>query len=189
MVDYTPDMNKIIVGYSPSDFFYSSVDNPPSSEDCKTYQDDNELGRIDWETNCNESNINTYKDDCVKIELCKNSQKVKDLYDHNKWKSENHERNLNTLSIYRVEYIGMWNLGIGIVGLLIAIYYLFSKNDFVKNVGKMAGNLTEKIKESIGSKMVLGTGTGIIPATGQTSGPESKNILTKGGKSGKFYRF
>ena len=170
MVDNTPDMNKIIVGYSPGDFFYSSVDNDLTADQCKNY-----LSDPSWKTRCNEANLADNESDCINVELCKNSQNVQQLYDKNKRKGENHERTMNTLSIYRTEYITMWNLGIAIVGLLIAIYYLFSKSTVVKMAGDLAGNISTRISEMT------------TPSQGQTRvSEEEEPAETKGGRSMRF---
>ena len=165
MVDNTTDVDKIIVGYSPGDFFYSTVENNLDADTCKTYQLD-----PSWIEKCNEANFADNKADCINVELCKNSKNVQTLYDRNRKKSENHERNLNTLSIYRTEYITMWNLGIAIVGLLISIYYLFSSSGAVKMATDLVDQVSTRFTEMTGSQGqtgVLDRGVGTGPGRGR----------------------
>jgi hypothetical protein len=169
MVDNTADMNKLVVGYNPGDFFYSTVENAPDANTCKTYLSNPSK----WSTRCNESNLADNKLDCVKVELCKNSQNVKTLYDGNKRKSENHERNLNTLAIYRTEYITMWNLGMAIVGLLVSAYYLFWGSNLVQMTGNLATNISSRI---------LGPGSNAPADQGQTDTNETAPPLARGGR-------
>jgi hypothetical protein len=165
MVDNTTDVDKIIVGYSPGDFFYSTVENKLDADTCKTYQLD-----PSWIEKCNEANFADNKTDCINVELCKNSQYAQTLYDRNRKKSENHERNLNTLSIYRTEYITMWNLGIAIVGLLISIYYLFSSSGAVKMATDLVDQVSTRFTEMTGMQGqtgVLDRGVGTGPGRGR----------------------
>jgi hypothetical protein len=171
MVDNTTVVDKIIVGYSPGDFFYSTVENELDADICKTYQLD-----PSWTEKCNEANFADNKADCINVELCKNSKNVQTLYDRNRRKSENHERNLNTLSIYRTEYITMWNLGIAIVGLLISIYYLFSSSGAVKMASDLAEKVSSRFSEMTGSQGqtgVLEGGPGAGPGRGRVGAMET----------------
>jgi len=193
MVDNTTDVDKIIVGYSPGDFFYSTVENKLDANTCKTYLLDSS-----WKDKCNEANFADNKTDCINVELCKNSQNVQTLYDRNRKKSENHERNLNTLSIYRTEYITMWNLGIAIVGLLISIYYLFSSSGAVKMATDLVDQVSTRFTEMTGSQsqtgvldrgVVTGPGRGRREAEGEgeaeAEGEEKAVPEAKGGRKSR----
>jgi hypothetical protein len=192
MVDNTTDINKIIVGYSPGDFFYSSVENTLTADQCASVLADAHLS-----DKCNEANFEDNQDTCIQAALCKNSQNVKQIYDRNKTKSENHERSMNAHAVYMTEYITMWNLGIAIVGLLIAIYYLF----WGSNVVKVAGDLVEGVSSRFsGPGAVEGEGEGAVE--GQTGNlgrarradgdegeaPPETEEARRGGQSGRSGR-
>ena len=83
---------------------------------------------------------------CINLELCKNNNAVKQMYGYNKSKWETDELNYDTLTIYRTEYIYMCNLGIAIIGMLVAIYYLYAGSSITATVNTAVNMAKEQIK-------------------------------------------
>jgi len=183
MVDNTADINKIIVGYSPGDFFDSSVENDLDADKCAAV-----LANTNLVNKCNEVNFEDNQDICIQAALCKNSRNVKQIYDRNKTKSENHERSMNARAIYMTEYITMWNLGIAIVGLLIAIYYLFWGSNVVKVAGDLVEGVSSRFSGAEGQTGNLGrSGEGVEGAEGPEA-PEGEGVETRRGGKGSVRR-
>lgn len=140
-----PNENKMIVGYSPGDFFYSTVQRNLNDLSCNNYLVSEES------YSCNTNNFKDEKkqettDHCINIELCKNNNLVKQMYGQNKSKWGTDELNYDTLAIYRTEYIFMCNLGIATIGMLVAIYYLYPGSSITTTVNSAVKMITEQLK-------------------------------------------
>jgi len=148
------DTSQMIVGYNPGDFFYSTVSNPPTNATCTTL-----LSGSAAVLDCNSKFIDNSQN-CINLELCKNNAAVKQMYGQSatKWKTD--ELNYDTLAVYRSEYIFMWNLGIATVGMLIAIYYLYSNVNFTKTWDNAVNVVSKRLPQMSNSITVGGPGTG-----------------------------
>lgn len=145
--------SQFVVGYSPGDFFYSTVSNPPDAATCAKYS------ALETTLPC-ESNFKNNAKNCVEIELCKNNDAVKQMYDQSSSKWQSDELNYDILAIYRAEYIFMWNLGIAIIGMLVAIYYLYSSaaGGISKTLNNAINAVSKRLPSS--SSAVGGPGAG-----------------------------
>jgi hypothetical protein len=157
MTDPT-DTSQFVVGYSPGDFFYSTVSNPPNASTCKSYL------TLETPPPC-ESNFTANAQTCVNIELCKNNDAVKQMYDQTSSKWQSDELNYDILAIYRSEYIFMWNLGIAIIGMLVAIYYLYSSAaaGVTKSLNTIINAVSKRLPQGISGSAVGGPGSAAIP--------------------------
>jgi hypothetical protein len=115
--------NNVIIGYSPHDFFYSKITtidtttpfNPSTS--CTS--------NLPTDIDCNDSNFfSTNKANCITTAACKNKTKSDQLLQLNNEYSGSDEKYRNTKSKYDVEYYTMLNLGTGILGVFVYIYFL-----------------------------------------------------------------
>jgi hypothetical protein len=158
-----PGMNNMVVGYSPGDFFYSSVENPPNKEKCHKL--------LSLSIPC-ASNFIDNSQNCIQLELCKNNDAVKQMYNQNASKWGTDELNYDTLTIYRTEYIFMWNLGIAIVGMLVAIYYLFSGSNITSTLNNVSSSVSQRFQQLSNSGNAAVATTAAAAAAGQS--PKSR---------------
>ena len=108
-------INSVVVEYSPADFFYLNTDATPSESECKPIIENTDLDC----TNPQGGDVQK----CYNKELCKNrelAQKISIMQSKN---SGSNEKLANTKSLYNYEYLRTFNLGIGIVGTIVYIYY------------------------------------------------------------------
>jgi|LauGreSBDMM110SN_4_FD.fasta_scaffold43740_3 hypothetical protein len=120
MTDYT----NVLVGYSPTDFFYVKAqqnNQMPSASVCTTL---NPYDTI-WDASCNSANYSSSDDNilnCNHKELCKNKDKAVALthIQHNHIGSD--QNHLDTKNEYNTAIVKTVNLGIGII-LLIGLIY------------------------------------------------------------------
>ena len=147
------DTSQFVVGYSPGDFFYSTVSNPPNAATCKAFSSPETLPAC-------ETNFAKNEKTCIDIELCKNNDAVKQMYDQTSSKWQSDELNYDILAIYRSEYIFMWNLGIAIIGMLVAIYYLYSSAavGITKTLNTITNAVSKRLPQGITGSTVGGPG-------------------------------
>lgn len=152
------DTSQFVVGYSPGDFFYSTVSNPPNASTCQSYL------TLENPPPC-ESKFTENAQTCVNIELCKNNDAVKQMYDQTSSKWQSDELNYDILAVYRSEYIFMWNLGIAIIGMLIAVYYLYSSaaSGVTKTLNTIKNAVSKRLPQGISGSPVGGPGAAAIP--------------------------
>lgn len=165
MTDPT-DASKMIVAYNPGDFFYSTASNPPTNTRCDTLFLVDAAIPIPCDSNFMDNSSN-----CIDRELCKNNAIVKRMYGQNesKWKTD--ELNYDTLAIYRMEYLFMWNLGIAIAGLLIAIYMLYPTAGFTKVWNNTVNAITKRLPQMSNKDTGAAAGTGTINNKTETEEP------------------
>ena len=104
--------NKSVVGYTPNNFFWVSVCDEFNNFNCE------EVSNVDC-TNVNSSNIK----ECYQSQLCQNKYSANWISTVQTTHSGSDERYLDTKHKYNVELRKTFNLGIGVIGLLIFIYY------------------------------------------------------------------
>lgn len=112
--------NKVIVGYSPNDFFYADAISQgvmPTDAECQ------KISPYDhsWDLSCG-SWFSDNSGNCIKKELCINKDKASYLTDIEKKHSSANEKFMNEKMSYDNVLLNTINLGIGIVFLLIIIY-------------------------------------------------------------------
>ena len=118
---YNP--NKLFVGYSPNDFFYSTASElnlMPNNSSCvslKPYD-------TRWDISCNGINFPDASGNCISKELCKNKDYVNTLLNINKKNISSDEKYYNTKDEYNIIFMNTINLGIGCLFLLGSIFNL-----------------------------------------------------------------
>jgi hypothetical protein len=106
--------NDILVGYSPSDFFYAKASQDgkmPSEEQCNILQPYSDV----WDTSCNSNNYATYSNDCYNKELCKNKRNVYWLTNNKNINSGSTQKYLDMNNEYNYQLLTSINLGVGIL--------------------------------------------------------------------------
>jgi len=107
--------NDILVGYSPSDFFYSKASDEgtmPSNSQCgNIYNPSNE----DWEIKCNKTYFSDNANECYNKELCKNRENVYWIYNNNNMNSGSTQKYLDNNQEYNKQLLTTFNLGVGIL--------------------------------------------------------------------------
>ena len=102
----------IVVGYSPTDFFYVKAkenNTMPTKEDCSN------ASMVDVSKTCNIDNYNNNKYDCITAELCKNKDNVSLLSKLQNKHSGSDQNYLDTNQEYKMAFTQTINLGIGII--------------------------------------------------------------------------
>jgi len=161
--------NKMIVGYNPGDFFYSTVENQLTDDIC------NALLPREEQIDCNGS-FTDNSANCVNLELCKNNNSVKQMYGQNKSKGGTDELNYDILTIYRTEYIFMCNLGIAIIGMLVAIYYLYGGSSITATVNSVVNLAKDKMKQASNQ---FSTAAATAATDTKKGGPKAKTAKAK----------
>ena len=114
--------NNIILGYSPSDFFYvKAIENQHMPKVCDTYLKNT---NINGET-CNIENIKNNLENCMNKELCINQQYVNKIYQLQNNHKGSDQKYLDTKQTYSDDLLNIVNLGIGIV---IMITFIIKNN-------------------------------------------------------------
>jgi len=115
--DETPN---VIVGYSPTDFFYVDATNygisitDGSCASLKIYDSA-------WDTSCNSINFTDNSDKCIQKEFCINKAQAGILANTKNSHTGADEKYLDSKSVYNQTITTTYNLGIGIFGLIILI--------------------------------------------------------------------
>jgi hypothetical protein len=104
-------------GYSPNDFFWVSAKEELETINCDSVIDESTT------ITCSDSNINeTDIKTCYQAELCKNKNYSKWLGEIQQKHSGADMRNLDSQNSYNFELRNTFNLGIGILGIMIFSY-------------------------------------------------------------------
>ena len=106
--------NDILVGYSPSDFFYTKANiegKMPTAEQCDTLNP----ASSEWDTKCNLTNFSTNANDCYNKELCKNRTNVYWLTNDKNINSGSTQKYLDMNKEYNYQLLTTFNLGVGIL--------------------------------------------------------------------------
>jgi hypothetical protein len=106
----------IVVGYSPTDFFYVKA------QELSIMPDDCGSITIPTETECNIDNYNDNKTDCMDAALCKNKDHATLISNLQNKHSGSDQNYLDTNQEYKLTVANSINLGIGIlilIGLII----------------------------------------------------------------------
>jgi hypothetical protein len=106
--------NDILVGYSPSDFFYTKAEvegKMPTAEQCDALNPSN----IEWNDKCNSDNFANNATDCFNKELCKNRNSVEWLRQEKNINSGSTQKYLDMNKEYNYQLLTSFNLGVGIM--------------------------------------------------------------------------
>jgi len=120
--------SNILLNYKPSDFYFyvssqlpdqtrSSDSSNISCEELKPYDD------VLWEQKCYTNTSPDYFLSCYQKELCKNRDYANTIIEYSNRYSGSDEKLLNGNDIYNNEFTKIVNLGIGILGLSLFLYY------------------------------------------------------------------
>jgi len=116
--------NEILIGYSPNDFFYSSVYNGgiPTDVSC------NQLNPYEsqWDIKCNTSHFMDNSNNCISQQLCINKDRVKKMQNILNKQTGSDERFDNAKSVYNYTLVNILNLGVGIM-VMIGLIYKYRK--------------------------------------------------------------
>jgi hypothetical protein len=102
----------IVVGYSPTDFFYVKA------QELNIMPDNCGSITIPTETQCNVDNYNANKIDCMNTALCKNKDNATLISKLQNKHSGSDQHYLDTNQEYKVTVTNSINLGIGIIILI-----------------------------------------------------------------------
>jgi hypothetical protein len=113
--------NNVVLGYSPTDFFYVNATDKPTADECKSgaKYDPN---ATKWATDCNSTNITSNTQDCTKMELCKNQQLGSNLSIMTNIQKGGEEKYMDSKLKYDIALMNVINLGIGILFAGFIIY-------------------------------------------------------------------
>jgi len=118
-------MSKVVISYSPNDFFYVKFDDQNNSYSI----DNNMCNKLKpyeiWDTSCNKNNYNyngINKINCNLKELCKNKEKATELQSIQNTHSGSDQNYLDTKYSYNTAFLRTFNLGVGIFIIIGLIY-------------------------------------------------------------------
>ena len=115
----------IVFNHNPNSFFYKSAqhnDELPSEINALEKEcDDLDYDDVKWETDCDNTNFNTNKDNCVKVANCKNYSKVKNLYEKDNAYSASGQLYLDNGKDFKKSAITSINLTVGSAFLVYVI--------------------------------------------------------------------
>ena len=106
--------NKVVVEYSPNDFFYAVASKEnimPSKETCNSLN----INARHWDISCNTANFPDNYNDCINKELCKNQKNVEKINNVENNTNGADKKYENTSMEYGGILMNTINLAIGIL--------------------------------------------------------------------------
>lgn len=122
MSSRTLTTNNTSVGFENNDFWYK---NPIIKDNMPTYEECSLMKQQGWDVACNDTIKNdSDRSSCIKYELCVNrylSEKLIKLQTQHRGSDQDY---LDTKEKYTQQYIEFFNLGIGVLGVILITYTL-----------------------------------------------------------------
>ena len=116
IIGYTTDKN--VVGYSSNDFIWSTINNPSNINCSITHVSD--ITQCNANTN---ANTNPSINDCYNQHYCDNIAKGQSIIDLQSVHTGSNGRYADTKNKYNMQLLNTINLGVGIIGIGVFIFY------------------------------------------------------------------